>query len=269
MHPYLNTAVQAARRAGKVICRYYEQMDASKVSEKGLCDLVSIADKAAEKTIIETLLTTYPGHSILAEESGVHPGNDLTWIIDPLDGTMNFVHGFPQFAVSIALKHGNHIEHAVIYDPLSHDLYTASRGSGAQLNDRRIRVSKQANFRNALIGCEINCYRTKNENLQLLKVAETIFEQGGDTRKNGSAALNLAYVAAGRLDGFLEPTLQAWDIAAGILLVREAGGFVSDFEGGNDFLESGNTIAGTRKIHGELLGLWKGIAAGLATNAPQ
>ncbi len=259
MHPYLNTAVQAARRAGKVISRYYEQMDASKVSEKGLGDLVSIADKAAESAIIDTLLKAYPGHGILAEESGLHPGNDLTWIIDPLDGTMNFVHGFPQFAVSIALKHGSQIEHAVIYDPLSHDLYTASRGSGAQLNDRRIRVSTQETFRNALIGCEINCYLSKDENAQLLKVAETVFEQGGDTRKNGSAALNLAYIAAGRLDGFLEPNLKEWDIAAGVLLVREAGGFVSDLEGGNTFLETGNIMAGTRKIHGELLALWKEI----------
>ncbi len=257
MHPYLNTAVQAARRAGKIICRYYEQMDASKVSEKGLCDLVTIADKAAEAAIIDTLLKAYPGHGIVAEESGVHPGNDLTWIIDPLDGTMNFVHGFPQFAVSIALKHGNHIEHAVVYDPLSHDLFTASRGAGAQLNDRRIRVSNQEHLRNALIGCEVNCYRSKSENLELLKIIETVFEKGGDTRKNGSAALNLAYVAAGRLDGFLEPGLKEWDIAAGVLLVREAGGFVSDLEGGNAFLETGDIIAGTRKIHGELLALWK------------
>jgi len=252
MQPLLNIAVDAARRAGKIITQHYEQLDSSKVSEKGLRDLVTTVDKAAERKIIETIQKAYPDHSILAEESGEHPGNEFTWIIDPLDGTMNYVHGFPQFAVSIGLKIKDHIDHAVIYDPLSQDLYTASRGDGAQLNNRRIRVSQQDNLRNSLIGCYSDYY-TKELKKVHLNVTNKISDKGADTRKNGSAALNLAYVASGRLDGFWESGLKAWDRAAGILLVREAGGFVTDYDGENGCFSKENIIAGTRRIHEELL----------------
>lgn len=254
MHPYVNIAITAARQAGKIITRHYEQLDEASISEKGLNDLVTKVDKAAEESIIETIKKNYPDHSILAEESGKHSGNDYTWIIDPLDGTMNYVHGFPQFAVSIGIKFKDQMEHAVIYDPLSQDLYTATRGSGAQINNRRIRVSKKENFRNALIGAYSDYYLEDLKRMHL-NVTDIISEQGADTRKNGSAALNLAYVACGRLDGFWESGIKPWDIAAGILLVREAGGFVSDFDGENDYFSKENIIAGTRKIHEGLLNI--------------
>ena len=261
MHPYLNIGIQAARKAAKIIARYYEQLDPSKVSEKGLRDLVTIADKAAEQAIIDIILKAYPSHHIIAEESGYHPGlnpqNELSWVIDPLDGTMNFVHGFPQFAVSIGVKLKNQLEHAIIYDPLSHDLFTASRGSGAQLNERRIRVSHQEGLRNALIAADCGYGDGVGTPMPASTIhrMQGLFAQGAETRKNGSAALNLAYVAAGRLDGFFESGLKEWDLAAGILLVREAGGFVSDYASGHECLEKGEVIAGPRKVHEALLQL--------------
>jgi myo-inositol-1(or 4)-monophosphatase len=255
MHPYLNIGIQAARRAGKVITRYYEQLDASKISEKGLRDLVTVADQSAEKVIIETILKAYPAHNILGEEGGLrpgfYPGDEWTWIIDPIDGTMNFVHGFPQFAVSIGIQRGDQLEHAIIYDPLSQDLFTASRGEGAQRNDRRIRASAQDGFKNALIALDFSSP----------KLVQAVFDQGADVRKNGCAALNLAYIAAGRIDGFIEDGLKPWDVAAGILIVREAGGFVTDFQGENESLKNGEIIAGTRKVHAELLGMVKNHGA--------
>lgn len=259
MHPYLNIAVRAARRAGNIITRHFEQLDNLAIFEKGPNDLVTVADKAAEEAIIDTIYKAYPNHSILGEESGSHPGNEFVWVIDPIDGTMNFVHGFTQFAVSIAIKQKGYIEHAVIYDPISQDLYTATRGAGAQLNNRRIRVSNREDLRNALIGSDYpNRYLYLPQNAvqgETTNIIEALFQGGSDVRKIGCASLNLAYVAAGRLDGYWEGGLKEWDIAAGVLIVREAGGFVTDFNGQNDFLESGNIIAGTRKVHNELLGI--------------
>ncbi len=254
MHPYLNIAVKAARLAGTIIVRNLEQLDKIPIYEKGKNDFVTHVDRAAESAIIDTIQKAYPDHSILGEESGYHPGNEFTWVIDPLDGTSNYIHGFPQFAVSIAIKQKGHIEHGVIYDPLSQDLYTASRGGGAQLNNRRIRVSSRESLQGSLIGSAYSGYDREGnaQELSHIKIFDTLFKQGADLRNIGSAALNLCYVASGRLDGFWESDLKEWDIAAGVIIVREAGGFVSDYNGENGFLESGNIIAGTRKVYSEL-----------------
>lgn len=253
MHPYVNIAVMAARRAGKIITRYLEELDTLKVQEKGLNDLVTRVDHAAENAIIEIIQKSYPTHAILGEETGTHPGEEFTWIIDPLDGTMNYIHGFPHFAVSIGIQHKQQIEHAVIYDPLSQDLYTATRGRGAQLNGRRIRVSNREGLEGALIGSSFPYHNRAEFIDEHYDIFKQVFVQCADVRRTGSAALNLAYVASGRLDGFWESGLKPWDVAAGILLVREAGGFVSDFNGENDFFENGTIIAGTRKVRSDLL----------------
>jgi len=261
MHPYLNIAVRAARRAGTIITRHYEQLNADTIAEKGFNDLVTMVDKAAEEAIIDTIYKAYPHHGILGEETGSHPGNEYVWIIDPLDGTMNYVHGYPQFAVSIAIMQRDQFEHAVIYDPLSQDLYTATRGGGAQLNNKRIRVTGCQGLEGALIGHGFP-YAERSQNpkgsiLPHLEVIQSVFSRCADIRRCGSAALDLAYVASGRLDGFWEYHLKPWDMAAGILLVREAGGFVSDFKGENAFLESGNIIAGTRRVYTDLLEIFQ------------
>lgn len=267
MHPYLNIAVKAARLAGSIITRHLEQLDSTKVFEKGYNDFVTVVDKAAEDAIIDTIYKAYPNHAILGEETGAHPGNpqdnsnDCVWVIDPLDGTMNYVHGFPQFAVSIGIKQKGQVEHAVVYDPVTQDLYTASRGCGAQLNNRRIRASRLSGLENALIGTAFPFqhrqrkleYSKDSHWQQHLEILRIVQARCSDTRKVGSAALNLAYVASGRLDGYWEPGLKEWDIAAGTLLVKEAGGFVTDFEGDNNFLESGNVVCGARKVYTELL----------------
>lgn len=255
MHAYLNIAIRAARRAGNIITRYLEQIDTLTIFEKGFNDFVTQVDKSAEDAIIETIHKAYPNHGILGEESGMHPGNEFVWVIDPLDGTLNYLHGFPQFAVSIAIKQKGHLEHGVVYDPLSQDLYTASRGAGAHLNNRRIRVSERDSLNGALIGTAFPYHdrQAKPHGVPHLEILKEVFNKGADIRRIGCASLNLAYTAAGRLDGFWESDLKEWDIAAGVLIVREAGGFVSDFNQGNGFLESGNIIAGTRKVHQELL----------------
>lgn len=261
MHPYLNIAIRAARLAGNIITRHLELLDSSKVFEKGLNDFVTVVDRAAEEAIIDTIYKAYPNHGILGEETGYHSGDDYVWVIDPLDGTMNYVHGFPQFAVSIAIKYKDQIEHGVIYDPISQDLYTATKGAGAQVNNRRIRVSNLNNLDTALIGTAFPFQHRKQGTeysraphwQQHLEVLREVQARCSDTRKIGCASLNLAYVAAGRLDGYWEPNLKEWDIAAGVLLVKEAGGYVSDFNGQNDFLHSGDILAGSRKVHAELL----------------
>lgn len=247
----LNTAIKAARRAGNIILRYSDQLDRLTIESKGYNDFVSEVDRSAEFEIIDIIRKAYPGHAILAEESGEQSGDDYQWVIDPLDGTTNFLHGYPQYAVSIALLDKGKLAQAVIFDPLRDELFIASRGAGAQLNDRRIRVSPVNKMENALLGTGfpfkefdyldtwINCFR------DLLPMSSGV-------RRAGSAALDLAHVASGRLDGFWEIGLNRWDIAAGCLLIEEAGGLVSDFDNGQNFLESGNIIAGNSKLHGEL-----------------
>jgi myo-inositol-1(or 4)-monophosphatase len=248
MHPMLNIAIQAARSAGKIIVRSIEKHKTLQILQKGQNDFVSEIDKKAEAAIIETLHKAFPDHAILAEESGATKGSDYQWIIDPLDGTTNFLHGNPQFAVSIALKYKDTLEQAVIYDPLRDDLYTASRGRGAFLNNRRIRVSSVNSLQGALVGTGFP-FRNHEHIDTYLDTFKAVLCEVTDIRRAGSVALDLAYLAAGRLDGFWEIGLYQWDIAGGALLVLEAGGFISDFSGGSDYLETGNIVAGTPKVH--------------------
>lgn len=259
MHPYLNTAIKAARSAGQIIARAADRIDRVEISTKQVPnDFVTSVDKASELEIINTIKKAYPDHGILAEESGAQAGtniNQVVWIIDPLDGTLNFIHGFPQFSVSIAVQIRGVVEHGVVYNPLSGELFTATKGSGAQLNDRRIRVSECKNFANALIGTGF-AFRLSKEPIEVpIKRLHNVLAECGDIRRAGSAALDLAFVAAGRLDGYWEVGLKAWDVAAGALLVREAGGFVTDFAGTDKFLDDAHVVAGTTKVQPILLDL--------------
>ncbi len=258
MHPMLNIAIQAARAAGKVIVRFEDQMDKVSITEKNQNDLVTQVDHLSEATIIEHIQKAYPHHTILAEESGLHSEesqtSDYCWIIDPLDGTKNFVHGFPQYCISIALMHKNVLTLAVVYDPIRQDLFTATKGQGAYLNSRRIRVSPTKKLENALIGTGFP-FRDKQHLKPYLNTFQTIFPRASDIRRAGAAALDLAYVAAGKLDGFWEAALKPWDMAAGVLLIKEAGGMVSDFHNEGNFLDSGNIIAGNLRVHKELVSL--------------
>jgi myo-inositol-1(or 4)-monophosphatase len=252
MHPMLNTAVKAARRAGSVIMRHLDRLDRLTVEQKGRADYVSEVDRLAESEIIQILHQAYPDMSILGEESGAHAGNDFCWIIDPLDGTTNFLHGYPQFAVSIGLRHKDKLDQAVIFDPLKNELFTASRGSGAYLNDRRMRVSRVQQLESSLIGTGFPFRSYANLDMWVATLKMFVTESSG-VRRAGSAALDLAHVACGRFDGFWEFGLKPWDMAAGILLIQESGGFVSDLRGGSAFFESGNIVAGNPKIHSEML----------------
>lgn len=254
MHPMLNIAVRAARSAGDLISRYVDRVDSLQITEKSRNDFVSEVDKAAEKEIIGILKKSYPDHSILAEESGQHAGNEYEWIIDPLDGTTNFLYGFPQFAVSIALRHKGRITQGVVYNPVSQELFTASRGEGAQLDGRRLRVTSRKGLEGALLGTGIP-YRDDHMHLMddYLGMLKALVPGTAGIRRPGSAALDLAYVAAGRLDGFWEMDLNIWDIAAGVLLVEEAGGLVGDLSGGMDYLETGNIVAANPKVFKAML----------------
>ena len=248
MHPMLNIAVRAARNAGDIIVRHLNRIDQLTVASKERNDFVSEVDRQAENEIIAVIRKAYPDHGILAEESGRHQGNDeFQWIIDPLDGTTNFLHGLPQFAVSIAFKQKGRLDQAVVYDPMRQELFTASRGSGAFLDNRRIRVTKQNTLTGALLGTGFP-YKDQRHLDAYLEMFKALIADTAGIRRPGSAALDLAYVAAGRFDGFWEIGLNAWDMAAGVLLVREAGGLVSDFSGGHDFLESGNIVAAAPKL---------------------
>lgn len=256
MEPMLTIALRAGRKAAELIERAFERIDILTIETKGRNDFVTEVDKAAEKEIIYHLRKAYPDHSIRGEEGGVQLGKnpDYEWIIDPLDGTTNFIHGIPHFSISIACKYKGQIEHAVIIDPIKREEFTASRGRGAKLNDRRIRVSPRRGLDGALIGTGIpfSGYSLENIVPYLACVQEIAGETAG-IRRCGSAALDLAYVAAGRFDAFWEMNLNQWDIAAGVLLVTEAGGLVSDFNGGSDFLESGHIVAGGPKVFKPIL----------------
>jgi len=248
----LNIAVKAARRAGTIINRAAQDLDALTVSTKRHNDFVTEVDQAAEQAVIQILLKAFPDHAILAEESGAHGKSDYVWIIDPLDGTTNFIHGFPQYCVSIGLRYKGLVTQAVIYDPGRNELYTATRGHGAYLNDRRMRVSKRKQLDDALIGTGFP-FREVEHISGYMPILRQIMGQTAGVRRAGSAALDLAYVAAGRLDGFWETGLSPWDMAAGSLMIQEAGGLVSDFDGEGNFLDSGNIVTGTPKVFAPLL----------------
>jgi myo-inositol-1(or 4)-monophosphatase len=252
MHPTTNIAVRAAREAGRVLLRYHGRVDSLSVTEKSRNDFVSEVDKAAESAIITTIRKAYPHHAILAEESGDLAGNEFQWVIDPLDGTTNYLHGFPQFSVSIALQHRGELQSAVVYDPLREELFTAARGDGAFLNERRIRTSARKGLGGALLGTGIP-FRDLTHVDAYLGMMKDLLRDTAGIRRPGSAALDFAYVAAGRLDGFWELGLARWDFAAGALLVKEAGGVVSDIAGGDRYLETGNVIAAGVRLHPALV----------------
>jgi myo-inositol-1(or 4)-monophosphatase len=246
----LTTAVKAARRAGNIINRGARDLDLLTISTKGPKDFVSEIDRAAESAIVETLLATYPDHAILAEEGtakGQNASAEYVWIIDPLDGTTNFLHGFPQYCVSIALAHRGTVTQGVILDPVRNDLFTASRGRGAYLNDRRIRVSKRQHLRDCLIGTGFP-FRDGSYLDTYLAMMRSMIQHTAGIRRPGAAALDLAYVAAGFYDGFWEVGLNPWDVAAGSLLVLESGGLIGDLGGEGDYLHSGQVIAANPKI---------------------
>lgn len=251
--PLLNIAVTAARQAGDLISRASQRLDKVNTVIKQHNDFVTQIDTHAERIIIDTIRANYPSHGILGEESGYQEGDDYQWIIDPLDGTTNFIHGFPHYAVSIALKYKGKVEYGVIYDPMRQELFTAMRGKGAYLNNTRLRVSVQKEMEGALLGTGFPI-RDPHNLPRYLSMFTAIFNKNiAGIRRAGSAALDLAYVAAGRLDGFWEITLREWDIAAGILLVKEAGGLVSDFMGGEDYFKTGNVVAANPKLFKQIL----------------
>ncbi len=257
MHPMLNTAIKAARRAATVINRASFDIDRINVTEKQHNDFVTDVDQAAEQAIIETLLKAYPDHAILAEESGasknLNDESEFAWIIDPIDGTTNFMHGYPNYCVSIALSQRGIVTQAVIYDPVRNDLFTATKGAGAYLNDKRIRVTKHDRIANALLGSGHGAGPKARDEYQ--RMYAVMAERCQAVRNGGSAALDLANVAAGRSDGFYEKGLKAWDIAAGSLLVTEAGGIVGEFSGESDYLYKGDVIAASPKVFGQMVTL--------------
>jgi myo-inositol-1(or 4)-monophosphatase len=254
-HPTLNIAVRAARSAGKILLRYFDRVDEIKVQTKSRNDFVTEVDRGAEAAIIQELRARFPNHAILAEESGSTRGNsEFEWVIDPLDGTTNYLHGFPQFAVSIALRQRGQLECAVVYDPLREEMFTAARGQGAHLNDRRLRVANRATLDGALIGTGFP-FRDQRHIDHYVGMFKAMTQATAGLRRPGSASLDLAYVAAGRTDGFFEIGLSPWDLAGGALLIQEAGGTVTDLAGGTRFFDTGNLVAGNFRIHHAMLEL--------------
>jgi myo-inositol-1(or 4)-monophosphatase len=252
MQPMLNIAIRAARAAGDYISRQVANIPNLTIETKSTNDFVSQVDRQAEAKIIDILLKAYPSHSIMAEESGDQGDSEYQWIIDPLDGTTNFLHGFPHFAVSIALMHKGRLDQAVIYDPMKQELFTASKGEGATLNNRRIRVTRPTTTEGALLGTGFP-FRMKQYFPIYQNMFAEFFRSAADVRRAGSAALDLAYVAAGRLDGFWEIGLAPWDMAAGALIIREAGGLVGDFRGDDKYLQTGNIVAANPKLFADMI----------------
>ena len=253
-HPMLNVAIKAARRAGSIINRA-SLAGGFEVQTKRANDFVTEIDKAAENAIIDIIRQSYPDHAILAEESGSDTGaekTEYTWVIDPLDGTTNFIHGFPQYCVSIALRYRGQLAHAVVYDPLKNELFTASKGRGAYLDDRRVRVTKCAHLRDGLIGTGFPFKELDRLDLYMRQMKKMMTSSAG-VRRAGAAALDLAYVACGRMDGFWEMGLSKWDMAAGALLIKEAGGLVGGLTGEDDWYETGDIVASTPKLFPQLL----------------
>ncbi|WP_284722267.1 inositol-1-monophosphatase [Methylophaga thalassica] len=248
MHPMLNIAIRAARNAGSLIMRSLQHVQHLEVTTKGRNDYVSDVDRLAEQEVINVIKKAYPDHAIMAEESGRSGDNETVWIIDPLDGTTNFLHGFPHYCVSIAVRVKGRVEHAVVYDPQRDELFTASRGEGAKLNDRRLRVTKRRELNGALIATGFP-FKYPSFHDAYFNSFKALFPQVADIRRTGSAALDLAYVAAGRVDGYWEMGLENWDMAAGLLLVEEAGGNVTDFDGTDNLFNKGNVIAAGLGMH--------------------
>lgn len=254
MQAMLNVAVRAARAAGRITTRSFSQPEALEVELKSTHDYVTSADKAAEEAIMQTIHRYYPDHGIHAEESGSsHSESPYQWVIDPIDGTTNFMRNIPHFCISIAVTYKGKAQQAVVYDPIREEMFTASKGSGARLNDQRLRVTKLANLDGALLATGFP-FRMKHLLPEYQEIFNTFFSQAADIRRAGAAALDLAYVAAGRYDGFWEAGLQPWDTMAGELLVREAGGIVTDFGGGTNHHKSGNIVAGNPKVLQAMLG---------------
>jgi len=267
LDPLLNIGTKAAVAAGKVLVKFLNSLDRLQVQAKGRHDFVSEADQLSEETIIETVRRHYPGHGIIAEESGIHPGsgNDrekFEWIIDPLDGTMNYLHNHPDFTVSIAVTKNSILEHGIVFDPIRNDLYTASRNRGAQLNGKRMHVTHTRNLKRSIIavGSPHPDYVYRDHWIE--NVSE-IIKGVGTVRVTGSAALDLAHVATGRTDGYVQPSLKIWDIAAGCLLVREARGLVADWDGSQNHLENGCVVAAGTGIFSPLLALTQSAFPGI------
>jgi len=257
LHPMINVAIKAARAAGAIINRAALDVESVRVSQKQVNDFVTEVDQAAEQAIIDILLAAYPGHAIWAEESGRTQGaqdSDYVWIIDPLDGTTNFIHGLPIYCVSVALAVKGRVEQAVVYDPTRNDLFTATRGRGAFMNDRRLRVSKRVRLQECLISTGFP-FRPGDDFKTYLSMMSEVMQRSAGLRRPGAAALDLAYVAAGFTDAFFETGLQPWDVAAGSLLVTEAGGLVGNLKGEADFLEQKECLAGSPRIYGLLVAL--------------
>lgn len=266
----LNIAVKAARSAGAIINRASLDLDLLKVNTKGPNDFVSEVDQAAEQAIIETLLQAYPGHGILAEESGRQHGakdSEYVWIIDPLDGTTNFLHGFPVYAVSIALAHRGVVQQGVVYDPTRNDLFYASKGRGAFLNDKRLRVSKRTRLSDALVGTGFP-FRKGDNFKRYIAMFESVMQNCAGLRRPGAAALDLCYVAAGWYDGFFETGLNPWDVAAGALMITEAGGLIGNFTGEADYLYQREVVAGNPKVYAQLVPILAPYSRAISSDEP-